>query len=335
MCHLSSCKDKDEKCTKKHSACFACYTVCIGPAKEPGPHEFSPEVKEFFEKNRPGWVQPAGGWAPSESGWVQAGWVRSDGPTSMASQWVDDDTIKQPLSNLEKRLVLMLKNGALLAADLPKDTPAMKIALERTGKAPVVGLAPTPVPNMPGVRVWVSNATEILPATGMASEPHPDDPNRVNDYHWSSTTVYIRFRTEGKLSNAGAGYWLAPSLSHLVTSVYVGLAFSDLTQDDSVDIGLIKGERTCITMPCCYSANVAPNVKTWSCKKGNIDYWSVPKLSFRLGDVGVGHPEWVKATKNGVGMNSLSQGAGVGHNRLLVIMTELLTTQILRLINQL
>jgi hypothetical protein len=337
MCHSSTCEHRNEKCTKKGSSCFAynCWTECKGPEVELPPHEFSPAVKKFFEENRPHWVQPVGGWVRSETGWVHADWVRSDAPTSVESQWVDDDTIAKPLSNLEKRLVLMLKNGALLASAKPEKAPAMKINLERSGRAPVLSLAPTPVPNMPGIRVWVSSAAEILNATGMAVEPYPDDPNRVNNYGWNSTTVYIRFRQEGKLSNAGAGYWLAPSLSHLVTSLYVGLSFSDLRQDESVDVGLIKGERTCITMPCCYSARVSPDATTWSCKKGNIDFSAAPALSFRLGDLGVGTPEWVAATKNGVGMNSLSQGAGVGHSRLLVIMTELLATHVLRLINTL
>ncbi|MBU8900856.1 hypothetical protein DRW03_35355 [Corallococcus sp. H22C18031201] len=167
----------------------------------------------------------------------------------------------------------------------------------------------------------------------MEVEKHPDAPMMPNTYQGSVTTVYVRFRIEGKLENAGAGYWLAPSLSHLVTSVYVGLAFNQLSQDDVVDIGVIKGTRTVISFPCCYSAQVSPGATTWSCKKGNTDSSAQRFVSFRLGDVGVGHPEWVEATKDDGGMNARSQGEGLGHNRLLVIMTELLTTRILEKIN--
>lgn len=167
----------------------------------------------------------------------------------------------------------------------------------------------------------------------MEVEKYPDDPQKPNTYQGSVTTVYIRFRIDGKLENAGAGYWLAPSLSHLVTSVYGGLAFNELQQTDVVDIGLIRGIRTVLQMPCCYSARVSPDVISWSCKKGNVDFMAERRASFRLGDVGVGSPEWVEATKSDGGMNTRSMGATLGHSRLLTIMTELLTTRILQVIS--
>lgn len=303
------CPYKGNACTRKGETCVTCWTQCNGPPVELAPHKFSGGISGSSEKKSRQWF-------PQSS-----------------SEWIDDDTFIKPFSELEKLLASMLRSGVPIErVNTPKEEPSLK--LPRTSRPPVVELGTTPVPNMPGVRVWVTNATEILETTGIPVEMYPDDPWMPNTYQGCVTTVYLRFRIEGKLEGAGAGYWLAPSLSALVTSVYVGLAFAELTQEDVVDVGIIKGQRTVLQGPFCYSARVAsPDHKSWSCKKGNIYTEAQRVVSFRLGDVGVGHPDWVEATKNTGGMNSRSQGADVAHNRLLVIMTELLTTRILQVIN--
>jgi hypothetical protein len=244
----------------------------------------------------------------------------------------------------------MARNGRPLAREGDKDLPGDELEsfklssskqqdssfkLLRTGAPPVVALGPTAVTykaGIPAVRVWVTKADQILAATGMAEQASPDDPTN-GGAAFGVTAVYIRFRNDGKLKNAGAGYWLAPDLSHVITSVYNGLAFKRQEQHHFVDIGIAKGERMCLTTPYCYPASLSPGVTTWSCKKGNIYSDAQCHVSFRLGDVGVGHPDWVEATRDDGGMNARSQGGGPGYNRLLLIMTELLTTRILEVIN--
>jgi hypothetical protein len=327
---LVACPDAKEPCTQKGDWCMHCSAVCKGVVKAIAlpQHKFSKGVTQFFQQ-------------PNQTGFKYR---------PHESEWLDEDSLKKPLSELGKSLVSMLENQVPLKRVVPKvqsmrslwnDAPQMEktrfLRLPRTpgptGK-PVATFGQTPVPHMPGVRVWLANAIEILEATGMEIEKFPNKPNEPNTYQDSVIAVYMRFRIEGKLEDAGAGYWLSPSLKALFTSVYVGLSFGELTQKAVVDIGLVKGKRTVVQYPCCYQARVAsPELVSWTCKKGNIYQDAERVVSFRVGDVGVGHREWVEATSNSGGMNARSQGEYVPHNRLLVIMTELLTTRILEAIS--
>jgi hypothetical protein len=323
---LLACPYAKDPCTQKGEWCLTCSTVCKGIVKTMSlpEHKFSKGVKQLLQQdNRSGFK-----YRPLES------------------EWLDEDSHKKPLSELGKSLVSMLHNQVPLKQVVAQvqsfralwnhTSPMEKtrfLKLPRTGK-PVATFGETPVPHMPGVRVWLDNAIEILEATGMEVEKYPNKPNEPNTYQDSVTAVYVRFRIEGKLEDAGAGYWLSPSLRALFTSVYVGLSFAELTQKAVVDIGVVKGKRTVIQYPCCYQARVAsPELVSWTCKKGNIHQDAERVVSFRVGDVGVGHREWVEATTNSGGMNARSQGEYVPHNRLLVIMTELLTTRILEAIS--
>lgn len=369
MCHTPSCPFAGKSCNRG-TKCegdwskAGCNMVCAPPIKH-RKHQFSQHIESFIDENRPHWVRSVGGWVKTDSGgWEQADWVRTasplmDAPRVKSSPWLDDDTIDSPLTRFERILVLMLRSGISLAQEGAKDVPQfekdqfdltnnfsfsgsskvkdLSFKLPRDISAPrtLAGLGTTPVTDkakIPGVRVWVTNANEILASTGMEAEWKPDDPDSYQQ-RMGEKAVYIRFRNDGKLKNAGAGYFLAPSLSHLITSVYNGLAFKAQEQHHFLDVGVSHGERTCLTKPYCYPASLSPGIETHTCKKGNIYAWVQTHVSFRLGDVGVGHPDWVEATKDDGGMNARSQGGGPGYNRTLLIMAELLTTHVLRVIN--
>lgn len=372
MCHKEGCSKKNQPCDGQTCGGFwgdgGCGIKCEPPPKHK-PHRFSTGVQRFLDRETPHLVPT---YLPFHPEFDNLPSLRDDETVpifdisgksthriirrieTVESRWLDSGSKNNPLTALEKQLMCMARNGISPAKEGDEDLPLEELAnfklssssskqqdlslkLARKGEKPVVTTGPTEVTHInqiPGVRVWVTKADQILAATGMEAQSHPDDPNQ-GGWAGGQTAVYIRFRNDGKLKYAGAGYWLAPDLSHVITSVYNGLAFKRQEQHHFVDIGIATGERTCITTPYCYPASLSPDTTTWTCKKGNIYLGNAQcYVSFRLGDIGVGHPDWVEATRDDGGMNARSQGGGPGYNRLLLIMTELLTTRILEVINR-
>ena len=193
-------------------------------------------------------------------------------------------------------------------------------------------------PRLPDLQVGLANPQEIL---DLALTPRSASgmPEALFRSMAQPRNLYLRFVIEGKLGDAGAGYFLEEdtTITRLFASLYYGLTFAGLEATHVLDIGTTPERREAVSgTPSFYSVlDPAPSpygTRFETCLKGNITSVATPCLSIQLGDIGVGGELWRRAVSSPHGGWGALGGAAP-YDPYLIAITELLSTIVLEAIN--